>query len=151
MPEPADLPRGGTAAARALRGGCSPRFTREQSFDLDGLRDMPRLVAALLALLALAGCDLGGGAPEREAFTTSGTTSAIPVPTLAQPIPTRTELIVQAIRSCEVKRILFLHSDVTWVTFRGGETIRSGKLANEQLERAAWKLAGACHMVIGME
>ena len=110
-----------------------------------------RLFATLAAVLALAGCDLGGGTPERHVATSNGATSSAPEPTLTEPRPTRTELVVQAIRACGVKRILFLHSEVTWVTFRGGETIRSGKLDNEQLERAAWNHASACNMVIGME
>jgi hypothetical protein len=112
---------------------------------------MARRLSIVLAVLALAGCDLGGSSPEPEALTTSGATNTAPAPTLTQPRPSRTELIVQAIRSCEVKRIVFLHSDVTWVTFRGGETVRSRKLDNEQLERAAWNHSSACDMVIGME
>jgi hypothetical protein len=112
---------------------------------------MARRLSTVLAVLALAGCDLGGGSPPPEAATTSGATSTAPAPTLTQPRPSRTELVVQAIRSCEVKEIFFGHGDRTWVTFRGGETVRSGKLDNEQLERAAWNHAGACNMVVGIE
>ena len=112
---------------------------------------MARLLSTVLAVVALAGCDLGGSSPKPEAAPSSTTTRSAPAPTPTQPPPSRTELVVQAIRSCEVKRIVFLHSGVTWVTFRGGETIRSGKLDNERVERATWKHAGACNMVIGME
>ena len=75
-------------------------------------------LTAVLAVLALAGCDLGDGPPERHVATPSGATTTAPAPTLTQPRPSRTELVVQAIRSCEVKRIFFAHGDNTWITAR---------------------------------
>lgn len=112
---------------------------------------MARRYIALVAVLALAGCDLGGGTPERQVAPSSGTTSTAPAPTLTVPRPTPTELVVQAIRSCEVKRIVFGHGENTWVTFRGGETVRHRKLDTERLERAAWNHSRACDMVVGIE
>ena len=105
---------------------------------------------ALLAVLALAGCDLGGGPPERRAATASEATTTAPATTLTPPQPSRTELVVQAIRSCEVKRIFFLHGGKTWITFRGGRTVHT-KHDTKQIERAAWEHADDCNMVIGME
>ena len=105
---------------------------------------------ALLAVLALAGCDLGGGPPERRAATASEATTTAPATTLTSPQPSRTELVVQAIRSCEVKRIFFLHGGETWITFRRGRTVHT-KHGAKQIERAAWEHADDCNMVIGME
>ena len=110
----------------------------------------PRFTA-LLAVLALAGCDLGDGSPERKGSTGGGGTSTDPAPTLTQRRPSRTELVVQAIRSCEVKRIVFLHDGNTWVTFRGGRMIHTRRLDTKEIERAAWEHADACNMVIGIE
>jgi hypothetical protein len=62
-----------------------------------------------------------------------------------------TELVVQAIRSCEVKEIFFGHGDRTWVRIRGGELSRMRELERQQLARAAWNHASACNMVIGVE
>ena len=106
---------------------------------------------ALLAVLALAGCDLGGGPPERRAATASEATTTAPATTLTPPQPSRTELVVQAIRSCEVKRIVFLHDGNTWVTFRGGRRVHTRRLDTKEIERAAWEHADDCNMVIGME
>ena len=106
---------------------------------------------ALLAVLALAGCDLGDGSPERKGSTANGGTRTAPAPTLTQPRPSRTELVVQAIHSCEVKRIVFLHDGNTWVTFRGGRRIHTRRLDTKEIERAAWEHADACNMVIGIE
>ena len=105
---------------------------------------------AMLAVLALAGCDLGDGSPGRNGATAIEGTSTAPAPTLARPRPSRTELVVQAIRSCEVKRIFFLHGGKTWITFRGGRTVHT-KHDTKQIERAAWEHADDCNMVIGME
>jgi hypothetical protein len=66
---------------------------------------------ALIAVLALAGCDLGGGTPERHVATSRGATSSAPEPTLTDPRRTPTELVVQAIRGCEVKHIVIAHDD----------------------------------------
>ena len=112
---------------------------------------MARRLSALLVILALAGCDLGGGKTEREVATSSESTSTSLVSTLEEPRPSLTELVVQAIRSCEVKRIVFLRGDNTWITYRGGETVHTKGLATKDLERAAWKHAAACNLVIGME
>ena len=106
---------------------------------------------ALLAVLALTGCDLGDGSPERKGSTGSGLTSTAPAPTLAQPRPSRTELVVQAIRSCEVKRIVFLHSGKIWITYRGGNTVHTRRLETEEIERAAWEHADPCNILIGIE
>ena len=106
---------------------------------------------ALLAVLALAGCHLGDGSPDRKGATASRGTSTAPAPTLTQPGPSRTELVVQAIRSCEVKRIVFLHDGNTWVTFRGGRRVHTRRLDTTEIERAAWEHADACNMVIGIE
>ena len=106
---------------------------------------------ALLAVLALAGCDLGDGSPGRNGVTAIEGTSTGPAPTLARPRPSRTELVVQAIRSCEVKRIVFLHDGNTWVTFRGGRRVHTRRLDTKEIERAAWEHADACNMVIGIE
>jgi hypothetical protein len=105
---------------------------------------------AMLAVLALAGCDLGDGPPERS-IPTSGATTTVIAPTLTQPGPSRTELVVQAIRSCEVKRIVFLHSGKIWITFRGGTTIHTKRLDTKEVERAAWKHADPCNILIGTE
>jgi hypothetical protein len=74
-------------------------------------------LTVFLAVLALAGCDLGDGPPERSTATASEATVTAHAPTPTQPSPSRTELVVQAIRSCEVKRIVFLHSGKIWITF----------------------------------
>ena len=85
-------------------------------------------LSLLLAALALAGCDLGDGPPERKVATPSGEATTAPAPTLAQPRPSRTELVVQAIRSCEVKRIVFAHGDNTWIIYGGGNTVHTRRL-----------------------
>ena len=110
-------------------------------------------LTVVLAVLALAGCDLGDGPPERHVATSSGAPTTVPAPTLTQPQPqpSRTELVVQAIRSCEVKRIVFLHSGKIWITFLGGNTIHTRRLDTKEVERAAWKHAGACNILIGIE
>lgn len=81
----------------------------------------PRCIA-LIAVLALAGCELGGGTPQREAAPTSETMPIEPEPTVTQGPPTRTELVVQAIRECEIKSILIARDDTMWITYRGGRT-----------------------------
>ena len=108
-------------------------------------------LSLLLAALALAGCDLGDGPPERHVATSSEGTTTAPAPTLAQPRPTRTELVVQAIRSCEVKRIVFLHSGKIWITYRGGNTVHTRRLDTEEIERAAWSSGTSCNILIGIE
>ena len=108
-------------------------------------------LTAVLAVLALAGCELGDGPPERHVETRSGAPTTAPAPTLTQPRPSRTELVVQAIRSCGVKRIVFLHSGRVWITFRGGTTIHTRRPDTKEVERAAWKHADACNILIGME
>jgi hypothetical protein len=106
-------------------------------------------LSLLLAALALAGCDLGDGPPERHVATSSEGTTTAPAPTLAR--PTRTELVVQAVRSCEVKRIVFLHSGKIWITYRGGNTVHTRRLDTEEIERAAWEHADPCNILIGIE
>jgi hypothetical protein len=108
-------------------------------------------LSLLLAALALAGCDLGDGPPERHVATSSEGTTTAPAPTLAQPRPSRTELVVQAIRSCEVKRIVFLHSGKIWITYRGGNTVHTRRLETEEIERAASEHADPCNILIGIE
>jgi hypothetical protein len=104
-----------------------------------------------LAVLALAGCDLGDGPPERQVATANGAMTTAPAPAMTQPRPSRTELVVQAIRSCEVKRILFVHGDNTWITFRGGRTVHTRRLDTKEIERAAWEHADPCNILIGIE
>jgi hypothetical protein len=106
---------------------------------------------AMLAVLALAGCDLGDGPTERKVATPSGEATTAPSPTLTQPRPSRIELVVQAIRSCEVKRIVFAHGDNTWITYRGGNTVHTRRLDTEEIERAAWEHADPCDILIGIE
>jgi hypothetical protein len=106
---------------------------------------------AMLAVLALAGCDLGDGPPERHVATPSGAATTAPAPTPTQSRPSPTELVVQAIRSCEVKRIVFPHSDKIWITFRGGTTIHTTRLDTKEVERAAWEHADPCNILIGIE
>jgi hypothetical protein len=108
-------------------------------------------LSLLLAALALAGCDLGDGPPERHVATSSEGTTTAPAPTLAQPRPSSTELVVQAIRSCEVKRIVFLHSGKIWITYRGGNTVHTRRLETEEIERAASEHADPCNILIGIE
>jgi len=108
-------------------------------------------LSLLLAALALAGCDLGDGAPERHVATPSGEATTAPATTLTRPRPSRTELVVQAIRSCEVKRILFAHGANTWITYRGGNTVHTRRLDTEEIERAAWEHADPCNILIGIE
>ena len=108
-------------------------------------------LTVLLVVLSLAGCDLGDGPPERRVATASRAATSAPAPTLTQPRPSRTELVVRAIRTCEVKRILFAHDDNTWITFRGGRTLHTRKLDTREVERAAWERAGPCDILIGME
>jgi hypothetical protein len=108
-------------------------------------------LTVFLAVLALAGCDLGDGPPERSTATASEATVTAHAPTPTQPSPSRTELVVQAIRSCEVKRIVFLHSGKIWITFRGGTTIHTRRFDTKEVERAAWEHAGPCNILIGME
>jgi hypothetical protein len=83
---------------------------------------------ALIAVLTLAGCDLGRGTPERHVATSSRAKSTAPEPTLTEPRPTRTELVVQAIRACEVKRIFIAHDDTMWITYRGGKRVPMRRL-----------------------
>jgi hypothetical protein len=106
-------------------------------------------LTAVLAVLALAGCDLGDGPPDRHVGTPSGATATAPSPALTQPRPSRTELVVQAIRSCEVKRIFFAHGANTWITFRGGNTVRTR--STRRIERAAWEHAHPCNTLIAIE
>ena len=108
-------------------------------------------LTAVLAVLALAGCDLDDRHPDRHVGTPSEATATGPSPTLTQLRPSRTELVVQAIRSCEVKRIFFAHGANTWITFRCGNTVRTRRLATGMIERAAWKHADGCNILIGIE
>jgi len=59
--------------------------------------------------------------------------------------------VVQAIRSCEVKRIVFLHSGKIWITYRGANTVHTRRLDTEEIERAAWEHADRCNILIGIE
>jgi hypothetical protein len=111
---------------------------------------MARLFTTLAAVLALAGCDLGGGTPERHVSTSNGATSSAPEPTLTEPRPKRTELVVQAIRSCEVKRILIAHDDTMWITYRGGRTMPMKRLNPWAIQRATER-AEDCNILIGIE
>ena len=111
---------------------------------------MPRRLTFLAAVLALAGCDFGGGPPEREAVTAGEATSTAPKPTMTQAPPTPTELVVQAIRACEVKRIVFLHDDTTSITYRGGRTVALKRVNPWAIQRAAER-RDACDVVIGIE
>jgi hypothetical protein len=111
---------------------------------------MARLLTALVAVLALAGCELGGGAPEGQLATASGATSTAPAPTLTDLGPTRTELVVQAIRACEVKRILIAHDDTMWITYPGGRTIPMRRVNPWAVQRAT-EHADSCNILIEIE
>ena len=111
---------------------------------------MARLFTTLAAVLALAGCDLGGGTPERHVAASSGATSTAPEPTLTEARPTRTELVVQAIRACEVKRILIAHDDTMWITYRGGRTIPMRRINPWAVQRATERVED-CNILIGIE
>jgi hypothetical protein len=122
----------------------------EQSFEQVSLNgSLARWLSTLLAVLALAACDLGGSS-EREAVTTSGAPSAAPAPTLTEPRPTRTERVVQAIRACEVKSILIARDDTMWITYRGGRTVPMKRLNPWDIQRATER-ADACNILIGIE
>ena len=99
-------------------------------------------LTAVLAVLALAGCDLGDRPPDRHVGTPSEATATGPSPTLTQPRPSRTELVVQA--------DAFLGVPCRRV-FRGGNTVRTRRLATGMIERAAWKHADGCNILIGIE
>jgi len=91
---------------------------------------MARWLTTLLAVVALVGCDFGGETPERRIATPSEAQGTRAVALLSpcraappRPRPTPTQLVVQAIRECEVKRILIAHDDTMWITYRGGRTV----------------------------
>ena len=108
---------------------------------------MARLLVAVLVFLALAGCDLGRADHERTAETAATGTTFATMP--AQVAPSPTERVMKAIRSCEVKSIVFGRGETTYITFRGTRTIRSKKLDREKVSRVANKHANACNIVIG--
>ena len=109
---------------------------------------MARLLATSVAILVLAGCDLGGGSPERHVATSSRATSTASVPTPLGPPPSRTGLVVQAIRACEVKQIA--HDDTMWITYRGGRTVPMKGLNPWAIQRATER-PDACNVLIGIE
>ena len=112
---------------------------------------MARLLVVLLALLALAGCDWAGPAPERTVETRGGATGTASTPTPASVVPSPTERVTEAIRSCEVKSIVFGRGERTYITFRGERTIRSKRLQTDTIFRVAHDRAKACNIVIGAE
>ena len=111
---------------------------------------MARRLIVLVAVLSLAGCDLGGGKPERAVGTSSGATSTAPEPTMTQPRRAPTELVVQAIRACEVKRILIAHDDTMWITYRGGRTVPMRRV-NPWVVQRVTERADVCNVLIGIE
>jgi hypothetical protein len=112
---------------------------------------MGRLLIALAVTLVLAGCDLGDGSPEEKGAMGSRATTTALAPTPTRPRPSQTELIIRAIRSCEVKRIFFGHDDTTLITYRGGRTVHTKRLHTKDIERAAWEHAAACNILIVIE
>ena len=110
---------------------------------------MARILAILLALLTLAGCDWAGSAPERTVETTGGSTGTASTSTPTPVVPSPTERVTDAIRSCEVKSIVFGRGEKTYVTFRRGRTIRSKRLDTHKISRVAHEQANACNIVIG--
>ena len=110
---------------------------------------MTRLLLAVLVLLALAGCDLGGADHERNAETAATGTTSATTPAPAPVAPSPIERVIEAIRSCEVKSIVFGRGETTYITFRGRQTIRSKKLDADKISRVANKHAKACNIVIG--
>jgi len=105
---------------------------------------------ALLTLLVLTGCDWRGADSEQNGATAQET--VLPSTATSAPVgPSLTERVVAAIRSCQVKRILFLHGNKTYVTSRGGRTIHSKRLDTDDIAHAAYDHADACNIVIGIE
>ena len=110
-----------------------------------------RLLVVLLALLALAGCDWAGQARERSVETTGGATGTASTPTPAPVVSSPTERVIEAIRTCGVKSIVFARGERTYITFRGGRTVRSKRLNRDKISRVAYGRAKACNIVIGTE
>jgi len=111
---------------------------------------MTRL-AVLLTLLALAGCDWGGADSERKAGTARAVTDTMSATTPAPVAPSPTKRVTEAIRSCEVKSIVFGRGEKTYITFRDGRTIRSKSLDRKRIARVAHERAKACNILIGAE
>jgi hypothetical protein len=113
---------------------------------------MARWLTTLLAVVALVGCDFGGETPERRIATPSEAqgTRAVALAAPPRPRPTPTHLVVQAIRECEVKRILIAHDDTMWITYRGGRTVTMKRLNPWAIERATER-PDACNVLIDIE
>jgi len=118
---------------------------------------MARWLTTLLALIALAGCDSAGGTSEREAATPSRAQSTRVIESLspcraalARLHPTPTQMVVQAINACEVKRIFIAHDDTMWITYRGGGTVPMKRLNPWAIQRATER-ADACNVLISIE
>jgi hypothetical protein len=110
-----------------------------------------RLLVILLALLALAGCDWAGQARVRSVETTGGATGTASTPTPTRVVSSPTEGVIEAIRTCGVKSIVFARRERTYITFRGGRTIRSKRLNRDKISRDAHGRAKDCNIVIGTE
>jgi hypothetical protein len=113
---------------------------------------MARWLITPLAVLALAGCDAERqiAAPSRaqgiRAVELLSPCRAAP----AGPRLTPTQLVVQAIRACEVKRILIAHDDTMWITYRGGRTVPMKRLNPWAIQRATER-PGACNILVEIE
>jgi hypothetical protein len=109
------------------------------------------VVIGFVVALALAGC-FGGGekatSEPQQATTPDASTVAPVVP------PTPTERVLQAIRKCEVKNILFAHGNLTFVTYRDGTKARSKRLDQKALSNAAQPYVlreDDCRIIIAIE
>jgi hypothetical protein len=118
---------------------------------------MARLVTTLLAVLALSGCDIDGETPQSQIATPGGAQGTRAVELLspcraapARPRSTPTQLVVQAIHACEVKRILIAHDDTMWITYRGGKTVPIKRLNPWAIQRATERV-DACNVLIDIE
>jgi hypothetical protein len=92
------------------------------------------VATGLVVALAPAGCFGGEKATSEPQQTTTSDASTV---ALVSPPTTPTERVLQAIRKCEVKSILFAHGNLTFVTYRDGTKARSKRLDEKTLSDAA--------------
>lgn len=107
-------------------------------------------LAASVVTLAIAGCRGSEEATSESSQTaTPATTAVSPI----RPEPPNTAQVLRLMRSCEIKEIIFLHSDRAYVTFRGGERVFVLRPDRTALANAAEAVSaeGGCNIIIGIE
>jgi hypothetical protein len=111
---------------------------------------MTCLVIGCATALALAGCRDGGeqGISDAQQATTEPQ-RATPTLTVKFCCPsTPTERVRTAIKTCEVRSIMFA-DDATYVTYRDGRKVRSHRLDENALMSAVGSREDGCRIIIG--